>query len=216
MRRSYGQYCGLARALEVVGERWALLIVRDLLVGPRRFTQLQQGLPRIPSNVLTNRLKELETYGVVQRRPLPRPAGGVVYELTERGRQLEPAVLSLGRWGAPLLDQPRPDEIVTVDALVMALRTAYQPARPHPPTTYEVRVGDLVVSAATGPDKLVTAAGSAPNPDLVIDTDLTIRALITGELAPADAIAGGWVRLTGDPALLTRFVDTFRIGPTGR
>src|SRR5690606_38903622 len=212
MRRSYGQYCGLARALEIVGERWALLIVRDLLVGPRRFSQLQQGLPRIPSNVLTSRLKELEAHGVVRRQPLPRPAGGMAYELTERGRQLEPVVLSLGRWGARLLGQPRPDEILTSDALVMALRTAYQPTQPHPPTTYEVRVGDLVAHAVTGPDGLVAAAGPAADPDLVIAPDLPLRALLTGELAPADALADGSVRLSGDPALLTRFIETFQIG----
>src|SRR3981189_2283805 len=94
--RSYGQYCGLARALELVGERWALLIVRDLLVGPRRFTDLRQGLPRIPTNVLSDRLTELEQSGIIRRRVLPRPSGSVVYELTEYGSRLEDAVLRLG------------------------------------------------------------------------------------------------------------------------
>src|ERR671936_950820 len=112
-RRSYGQFCGLARAVEVVGERWALLIVRDLLVGPKRFTDLRRGLPRIPTNVLAERLRELEYAGVVRRRLLPRPAGSVVYELTPYGQELEEAVLPLGRWGARALGEPRPDEIVT-------------------------------------------------------------------------------------------------------
>src|SRR5258708_27570367 len=106
--RSYGQFCGLARALELVGERWALLIVRDLLVGPRRFTDLRQGLPRIPTNVLSDRLKELEENGIVQRRVLPRPAASVVYELTPYGSQLEDAVMRLGLWGAQSLGEPRP------------------------------------------------------------------------------------------------------------
>lgn len=211
MRRSYGQYCGLARALEIVGERWALLIVRDLLVGPRRFGQLQQGLPRIPSNVLSARLRELEGHGVVRRRALPRPGSGVVYELTERGRRLEPAVLSLGRWGALALDEPRPGEIVTEDSLVMALRTAYRPDRAHPPTTYELRVGDLVVHAVVSVDGPRVAAGPAPAPDLVIETGAGLRDLITGRTGPAEAIADKSVRLTGDPALLTRFTQTFAI-----
>src|SRR5438105_14626994 len=101
--RTYGQFCGLARALELVGERWALLIVRDLLVGPKRFTDLRRGLPRIPTNVLSTRLKELEHNGIVRRRLLPRPASGVVYELTEHGRELEDIVLRLGLWGAATL-----------------------------------------------------------------------------------------------------------------
>lgn len=211
MRRSYGQYCGLARALEIVGERWALLIVRDLLVGPRRFGQLQQGLPRIPSNVLTTRLRELEAHGVVRRRALPQPGGGVAYELTERGRQLEAAVISLGRWGALALGEPRPEEIVTVDGLLMALRTAYRPAQAHPPTTYELRVGDLVVHAVTGVDGLTVAAGPTSAPDLVIEAGATLRALITGDISPADAVRQESVRLTGDATLLTRFTETFAI-----
>ena len=92
VNRTYGQYCGLARALEIIGERWALLIVRDLLVGPRRFSDLRRGLTRIPSNILTARLKEMEQAGVVERRVLPRPAGSVVYELTGHGRGLEDPV----------------------------------------------------------------------------------------------------------------------------
>src|SRR5215207_4227883 len=110
-KRAYGQFCGLARALEIVGERWALLIVRDLIVGPKRFTDLQRGLPRIPTSVLAARLKELEAFGAIRRRVLPRPAGSVVYELTEYGAALEDSVLSLGRWGARALGEPQPGEI---------------------------------------------------------------------------------------------------------
>jgi DNA-binding HxlR family transcriptional regulator len=99
-RRTYGQSGGLAYALEIIGERWALLIVRDLLEGPRRFTDLRSGLPRIATNVLSARLKQFETAGVVRRRVLPRPDGSVVYELTDYGRELEDVVVSLDRWGA--------------------------------------------------------------------------------------------------------------------
>src|SRR5437879_13173279 len=103
--RTYGQFCGLARALELVGERWSLLIVRDLLVGARRFTDLRQGLPRIPTNVLADRLKELEQAGIVRRRVLPRPAASVVYELTAYGSPLDAGALRVGLGGAQSLGE---------------------------------------------------------------------------------------------------------------
>ena len=125
--RSYGQYCGVAHALELVGERWALLIVRDLILGPKRFTDLRLGLPRIPTNVLTTRLKELEESGVIRRRALPRPTASVVYELTEYGLQLEDIVLRLGAWGVQSMGDPKPEDILTADGAVLALRTAVHP-----------------------------------------------------------------------------------------
>src|SRR3954465_4548272 len=131
MKRNYGQFCGVARALDMVGERWALLIVRDLLMGPKRFTDLRRGLPRIPTNVLTARLQELEEAGVVRRRILPRPASSVVYELTEYGGEWGESVLLLGRWGAQSLGERRSDEIVTADSMIMALRTTFHPEAAH-------------------------------------------------------------------------------------
>ena len=122
--RSYGQYCGLTTAVELIGERWAMLIIRDLMVGPRRYTDLKQGLPKIPTNILSARLKELQERGVVRRAPLYRT--GLVYELTPYGRQLEPIVLALGRWGFAQMGEPGPDDIVTADSLTMALRTAFR------------------------------------------------------------------------------------------
>src|SRR5581483_912985 len=124
--KGFGQYCGFARSLELVGDRWALLVVRDLLVGPKRFSDLQRGLPKIPSNILTARLKELEAAGVIERRAQPRPAGGVAYQLTDDGRELEEAVVAFGRWGAKHLGAPREDEIVTDDSMAMALRTIFR------------------------------------------------------------------------------------------
>src|SRR5579862_7272445 len=126
-RRAYGQFCGFARALEVVGERWAFLIVRNLLVEPKRFTDLEQGLPGVPSNILAARLKNLEEAGIIRRRILPRPERAIVYELTEYGLELESVVYELGRWGAKALDAPRDGEVVTADALVTALRSTFQP-----------------------------------------------------------------------------------------
>src|SRR5918996_4677686 len=102
-KRRYDQYCALARALDVVGERWTLLLVRELLLGPRRYTDLLGGLPGIGTNLLADRLRYLEQVGLVRRRVLPPPAGSTVYELTELGRELEPTVFALGRWGAHFL-----------------------------------------------------------------------------------------------------------------
>src|SRR4051794_8066328 len=99
-RRTYGDSCGIARALDLVGERWALLVVRELMLGPKRFTDLRAGLRNLSADVLAQRLRQLEAAGVVRRRTLPPPAGSRVYELTDWGRDLEPALLALGRWGS--------------------------------------------------------------------------------------------------------------------
>ena len=120
-----GQYCGFARAADVVGERWALLIIRDLLVSDQRFSDLKRGLPRIPTNILTNRLKALQDAGIIERKLLDTPRKTVVYTLTEYGHGLEEIVLALGWWGAQLLGEVHPDEIVTPESLVMALRSTF-------------------------------------------------------------------------------------------
>jgi DNA-binding HxlR family transcriptional regulator len=212
--RTYGQYCGFARALEVVGERWALLIVRDLTVGPRRFTDLRRSLSGIPTNILAARLKELELDGLIRRRLLPRPAGSVVYELTEYGADLEDIVLRLGRWGARSLGEPRPGETVTVDSLIVALRSTFQAeAARNLRVSYELRLGELVLHAVIVDGVLEAGQGPLEAPDLVISTDLAVKALMAGELSPADAIDTGQVRLTGDPSLLTRFAELFHIAP---
>ncbi len=147
--------------MEVLGERWGFLIVRDLLVAPKRFSDLQRGLPGIPSNVLTKRLNDLEEAQVVERRVLPRPERGVAYNLTDYGRELESIVMALGRWGAKTLKDPRPDETVTCDSLISALRATFrpQPARGIN-AAYELRAGDIVVHARISNGKLQTGPGS--------------------------------------------------------
>jgi DNA-binding HxlR family transcriptional regulator len=210
--RSYGQFCGLARALELVGERWALLIVRDLLVGPRRFTDLRQGLPRIPTNVLSDRLKELEQAGIVRRRVLPRPAASIVYELTEYGGQLEDVVVRLGVWGAQSLGDPRPGEIMTADSMVMALRSTFVPtAARRLKTSFELHLGEIVLHARIDAGTLVAAEGALPDADLVIEAGPALKDLMSGEVSPGEAIERGSVRLVGDPALLDRFIELFHI-----
>jgi DNA-binding HxlR family transcriptional regulator len=211
-KRAYGQFCGLVRALEIVGERWALLIVRDLLVGPKRFTDLKQGLPRIPTNILAARLRELEEAGIVRRRVLPRPAGSVVYELTEYGSELENAVVPLARWGAKMLTTPGPDEIVTPDSMVMAMRTTFRPDAARGLTaTYELRSGPVVIHMRIDDGRLQVGKGPLPDANLVIETKPGIKALMTGELTPEQALEKGIVRVTGDSELLPKFAEIFRI-----
>ncbi len=212
-RRAYGQFCGLARAIELVGERWALLIVRDLLVRPRRFTDLHHGLAHIPTNILAARLRELERAGVVERVINPRPAGGVIYELTEYGRELQAPVAALARWGARSLGEPRSEEVVTEDLLVFALRTTFDAARVGAlRTCFELRIGDVVVHARIGDGCLEAAPGSLPDADLLIEAGPAMRRLMAGEETVDEAIRSGSVRCSGDVGVFKRLVDAFRIG----
>ncbi len=212
VKRSYGQYCGFARALELVGERWALLIVRDLLIGPKRFGEIQRGLPGIPTNILTARLNELEDSGLVQRRLLARPAKGVAYELTEDGAGLEEVVLAVGRWGAQHLGDPRPDETVTEDSIAMALRTTFRPeAAGKAKLTYLLKLGPIEVHARVRDGAVTVGRGPIEKPDLIIETGPALRPLLAHEISPGEAIKKRLVRITGDPKLLDRFVRMFRI-----
>jgi DNA-binding HxlR family transcriptional regulator len=211
--RAYGQYCGFSRALEIVGERWGLLIIRDLFVEPKRFSDLQRGLPGIPSNILTARLKELEHNGVVARRALPRAeGGGVVYELTAGGLELEPAVMALGRWGARRLGEPRAHEVVTGDSLVMALRTTFWPeAAVRVKARYELRLGEVVLHAIVRNGALSVGKGSLADADVIIEAGPGIRAVMAHEISPAEAIKAKIVRVKGDRKLFELFPSIFGI-----
>jgi DNA-binding HxlR family transcriptional regulator len=213
--RSYGQFCGLAHALELVGERWALLLVRDLILSPKRFTDLRRGLPRIPSNILSARLKELESAGIIRRRVLPRPQSSVVYELTEYGRELEDIVLRLGLWGAKSLRDPTPEDTTNTDSLLLGLRATFQrEAARGLQAAYELRVGDMVVHALVADGGLEVGEGPpAEGPDLVLDTDTGLRSVIARETSLDEAIETGLIRFDGDRELLDRFVEVFRIPP---
>jgi DNA-binding HxlR family transcriptional regulator len=208
--REYGQYCGITRALELVGERWALLIVRDLLVGPRRYGELAAGLPRIPSNILAARLKDLQAGGVLRRVPHSRV---VVYELTPYGRELEPAVLALGAWGFKAMGDPREDQIITPDSMTMSLRTAFRPgiAATLPSTAYAGHFGPAELLIRVDGTSLEITRGEGPV-DLAFAAGPDLRRLISGELAPDRAIATGVVEvLRGPAALLDRFASTFHL-----
>ncbi|TDQ46129.1 winged helix-turn-helix transcriptional regulator [Actinorugispora endophytica] len=211
--REYGQFCGLARALEMVGERWTLLIVRNLLSGPQRYTDLRKGLPAIPTNILSTRLKQLEEAGLATRRALPHPERSVVYELTDYGHDLEPALIALGRWGARTMTGPRPGEVVTAESVAMAFRTTYRPEAAQDATVgYEVRMGGFTLRLQITAGALTVGIGPHPSPDLVIErlADQGIHALMTGATTPDQALADGSVRVEGDAGLLPGFVGTFR------
>jgi DNA-binding HxlR family transcriptional regulator len=212
--RRYGQYCGLAYALDLVGERWAMLIVRDLILGPRRFTEIQRGLPGIPTNVLSARLKELEQNGIVLRRVLPRPESGVVYDLTDYGRELEEILLRLGLWGARSLGEPKPGDVVTPAAVVIALHGSFRPeAARRLRATFEVHIGDVVAHARVANGTIEANDGPAADADLVLAGDQTLRRVMAGELTMDEALALGTVTAAGDPDLLDRFAEVFRLPP---
>lgn len=207
--RDYGQYSGITRAMELVGERWALLIVRDLLVGPRRYSELAAG-SKIPSNILAARLKELQAAGILRRAPRSRV---IVYELTDYGRELEPVVLALGAWGFKAMGEPRGEQIITPDSMTMDLRTAFRPevAASLPSTGYAARFGGAELLIRVDGSTLDVTRGDGPV-DLAFATGPEIRRLISGELAPDRAIETGVVKvLRGRGDLLDRFATTFHL-----
>jgi DNA-binding HxlR family transcriptional regulator len=203
-KRSYGQYCTVARALDVVGERWTLLLVRELSTGPKRFKDLLGGLPGIGTNLLARRLKALEADGIVRRATLPPPAGSNVYELTELGRALEPVVVALSRWGARLLDAPREDDDLRAGWAAMALRSALEEgAAGGRPSTYEFRIDGEAFHMRVGDGEEVEGVeakqGSAPDPDLVITGEAEgFLAVVSGRLGPEEAVQSGALRAQGE------------------
>jgi DNA-binding HxlR family transcriptional regulator len=209
-RTSYGQYCGVSRAVEMVGERWSLLIIRDLLVSPKSEAELRQGLPLIPAGLLAMRLKEMAYSGVVHTTETPE--AGSRYELTEYGHALEEVVLALGRWGAMALAAPRPEDVVTEDAVMTALRASFQPGAAHDvQVCFELHVEGVVVHAVVDHGLLALYRGPTSDADAVIDPGQLLKALLTGEVSTADALAGGQVALTGAPEMLSWFVAMFHV-----
>ena len=213
--RSYRQYCAVARGLDVIGERWTLLIVRDLLVGPKRYKDLLDGLPGIGTNLLATRLRELEERRLIRRTVLPPPAGSTVYELTEEGRTLEPVVMAIGRWGVRFMDAPREADFLSPTAFVLALRAIFRAeAAAGLNETYELRLGGRVFEVRVADGRCATNEGRAAAPDAVITTDTeTFRALRRRELSAEQALASGRLELDGDPVALERFVRIFAGGP---
>ena len=203
-KRSYGQYCTVARALDVVGERWTLLLVRELSTGPKRFKDLLEGLPGIGTNLLANRLKTLEGQGIVRRATLPPPAGSNVYELTALGRSLEPVIVALSRWGTRFLGVPREDENLRAGWAAVAIRSVLgSGAAGGRPGTYEFRIDGeafhLRVGDGKEEERVEARQGPAPDPDLVVLGDAeTFLAVSSGRLGLEKALESGALRIEGD------------------
>ncbi len=210
MKRTYGDRCGIARALDVIGERWALLVVRELLLGPKRFTDLRAGLPHVGPDVLAQRLRELEQAGVVQRRTLPPPAASRVYELTERGQQLESVVLELGYWGS-VAPFPSGDAQIGADATVIAMKTLFDPvAADGVDSSYELRLGEQSFSVRVVGGTLAVARGGAEGADATIETDPgTLATVLWHGRRLDDALRSGHVKVEGRRQAVNRFVRLF-------
>jgi DNA-binding HxlR family transcriptional regulator len=210
-KRSYGEACRFAYALDLIGERWALLVVRELLLGPKRFTDLRNGLPHASPNILAERLRELERVGVLHRRKLPPPAAAQVYELTEWGRELEPVVTQLGAWGARSPLPPEHREIGP-DSIVLALRSLFDPVvAGELEASYELLLGEEPFHVAVAGGELELGRGdAAADPALTIETDPgTLAGLLTGELPLEEALAGGAARIEGAKKEAKRFLALF-------
>jgi DNA-binding HxlR family transcriptional regulator len=205
-RRSYNEYCGVARALDLVGERWALLVVRELVLGPKRFTDLREGLPGIGTNVLSTRLRELEADGLVKKVELPPPAASTVYELTEYGRRLQPAMLALGRWGAESLGSREPAQSLRSEWFAVALRAFFKPrAARGVRATIELDLPDGPFRVRVENGSFVAARGAAPRWDLRLSADVeTLIGFLSGAGVPAAAL-----KPSGDAGLLERLPQIF-------
>ncbi|MFF1692669.1 winged helix-turn-helix transcriptional regulator [Streptomyces sp. NPDC058257] len=200
-RRSYDQYCAAARALDTVGDRWTLLIVRELLVGPRRYTDLHADLPGVSTDVLASRLKDMEREALATRRRLPPPSAAYVYELTERGRELLPVLQALAAWGAPALQERAPTDAVRAHWFALPLLRGLAGLGAEGVVEvrldegeFHVRLGGAVESYGDGP------APVEPDARMVMDAE-TCVALGGGVLTVGDGVRAGRIDLTGEGVL---------------
>jgi DNA-binding HxlR family transcriptional regulator/putative sterol carrier protein len=213
MTKDYGQYCGLARALEIVGARWTLLILRDLMVGPKRFSELQEGLHGIPTNILSSRLRELEDGGIVQRTLLSRPPGAVAYELTRYGHELEDPLIRLGMWGAKSLGPPTPDHFFNTAALSIALQGRFHPEKAQGlKAIFELRLNGppLYVSVEQGEASFATESNSSPDATLECHAEV-LAELLAGYTSVDEAIASERLQVTGSRRTAKRFFEIFQL-----
>lgn len=206
--RTYGEACASAHALDLIGERWALLVVRELLFGPKRFSDLRAGLPAIGPNRLAQRLRELERHEVVRRRKLAPPAGSWVYELTDWGRELEPILIQLGQWGrrSPFRDLTAH---ISADSLMLAVRGDFHPQPgDYFHATYTLRFNEDHFTVRVADTRIEVTRGHTDNPDVTIDTDIkTFVALLTRTRTPHEAIREGRLAVSGDTTALDRLLN---------
>ena len=215
MNRKFDQYCPVAHALSLVGERWSLLVVRELLQGPKRYTDLAHGLPGIGTNILAARLRDLEACGVIAKRKLPPPAASTVYELTEYGDELREALYALGRWGARTLGPPKADDELYPEWGLNGLPALFNAEEARGLSeTYVLNVDGDVFTAQIVNGSLAVSMGAAEDADLVVEVDMdTFFALAAGELSLRDAVARGIARVEGEPETANRCFRVFSIAP---
>jgi DNA-binding HxlR family transcriptional regulator/putative sterol carrier protein len=208
--RSHKDACATAHALDLIGERWALLVVRELLLGPKRFTDLRAGIPDVSPNVLGQRLRELEQAGVVVRRKLAPPAGSRVYELTEWGYELEPVVIELGRWGSRSPTQPWDGEL-GVDSMVLALKSDFDPeAAAGFDASYELHFGEDRFHVVIAGGEIEIGRGGAEGADATIETDpATLMGLLWNGRDLTEALRSGEITVEGSSAAVKRFLRLF-------
>jgi DNA-binding HxlR family transcriptional regulator len=209
-KRTYGDRCGIARALDAIGERWALLVVRELLLGPKRFTDLRAGLPHLSADVLAQRLRELEQAGVLRRRTLPPPAASRVYELTEWGIELEPVVLGLGRWGSRS-GLPADGSAFGADSAVLALKTLFSAQRAGDlDASYELRLGEQVFTMRIAHGALELRRGPGEQPHATIETEpATLAAVLWHGRSLDDAVRAGELMIAGSRSAVRRMARAF-------
>jgi DNA-binding HxlR family transcriptional regulator len=206
--RTYDDPCGVARALNVVGERWALLVVRELLFGPKRFSDLRRGLPTISPNVLSQRLRDLEADGILAQRQAGPPVNSTLYELTEQGRDLEPVLTALGRWGSRTPVHSGRD--LSPDALVLALHTTIDPARPRAVGAFVLRLGTDEITVVIDDETISASRAPAPAPTAIIASDVrTLRAVVFGRHHPDDPDIAPHITITGNTRAAHRFLAMF-------
>lgn len=212
--REYRQYCATARALDVVGERWTLLLVRELLTGPKRNKDLLVNLPGIGTNLLAARLRKLESDGLVERAILPPPAGSTVYQLTELGARLEPAIMALARWGQHLLGDPDEQDEVRPSWVILGMKSVFRPERAaNLDETYEFRISGDVFWISVQNGTTDAGQGHARAPDLIVEADLdTFLEVHAARQSARDVVESGAARLlAGDVEALARCLYVFGI-----
>ncbi|SKU02454.1 HxlR family transcriptional regulator [Mycobacteroides abscessus subsp. massiliense] len=211
-RRSYQQYCGLAESLDLLGERWTLLIVRDLLTGPKRYTDLHARLTGIGTGLLSERLRDLESAGVIQKAVLPPPAASTVYELTQSGEELRPMLFGLIRWGSKRLGEPGENQAIDAESFALALGARLESKLTGINGLFEFNVDGRPIRLHINDGRITVAASQTASPLATITTDTaTLVALNAGTRSLSDALARGDIAGAGDPeaigALITAFAE---------
>jgi DNA-binding HxlR family transcriptional regulator len=207
--KQYGQFCSVARALDVLGDRWAMLVVRELLLGPKRYTDLLEGLPGVGTNVLAVRLRDLEDAGIIAREKLPPPAASTVYVLSDDGAELRPVVDELARWGLRLMDRPQRGEATRTGWLIYSLAISASATGMREESELELRVDGEAYALTARNGSFEARQGAAARPIAVIEASRqSLFRLATGQATRGKLERNGQITVEKDPRAARRFLDT--------